>query len=131
MGGFRHRGVHLNNSDDLGELQDTLNHPLHPGQAQRTPRLLKSAQTSHDGSDAGTIDIGHTRQVEDDPPFILANDLIHMLLDLLAFRSNADAAGHLEDDKAGPDMFFEEFHAFLRLTLCIGLPSAEANGCPA
>ena len=131
LGGFRRRGVQLDNPGDLGELQDALDHPFHSGQAQRTSQLIKPAQTSHDGPNAGAIDIGHTRQVEDDPPLILANDLIHMLLDLLAVRSNADAASHLEDNNVPPDLFFEEFHGFLRLTLCIGPPRAAANGSPA
>lgn len=131
MDGIRRRGVYLNDSGDLREFQYTLDHALHPGQAQCSPQLLKSAQTSHDGSHAGTIDIGHTRQVEDDPPLILANDPVHLLLDLLAARSNGNAACHLEGDNAGPDLLFGKFHGFFRLTLNIGLPSGGINGCPA
>ena len=60
--------------------------------------------------------------------FVPANDLVHRLFDLLAVRSNADAACHLEDHDARPDLLLGEFHGFLRLTSRIVPPSAGTSG---
>ena len=60
---------------DSRELQHTLDHALHPGQAQSATQLFQPGQASHNRTDAGAIDKGHTAEIENNPGAVLADDL--------------------------------------------------------
>ena len=97
---------------DLRELQHAPDHTLHPCQAQSSTQLFELNHAPHHGSDAGAIDVGYARQVENNPVLSLLNELIERQFNLLAIRSDADAAGHPQDDNARLDLFLDKFHVF-------------------
>src|SRR5208283_406508 len=103
-------GENLNGAIDLREFQRTPNHSLHSGQAQGATQLLQFNQAAHDGADSRTINEGHPGEVEHNPCAALADHVIQSQLNLLAVRSDSDAASHLQYHNARLDLFLDEFH---------------------
>jgi hypothetical protein len=113
FGGRVGGGENLDYVVDVSELQDALDHAGGAGEAEHATGSFQAGMGFHDLADDGAIDMVDAGEIEDYEFFVVLDVLLDVVVDFRAIISHGDAAGEFDDDDAGLDVLFGEFHESL------------------
>jgi hypothetical protein len=113
FGGFGGGGENFDYFVDVGEFQNAFDHAGGAGEAEHASGSFQAGMGFDDLADDGAIDVMDGGEVEDNEFFVARDVLFDVAIDFLAVVAHGDAAGEFQDDDAGVEAFFSEFHVSL------------------